>query len=104
MISSSTMETVSPHPPLYTVTTSCLPNLVEPKDTKDLPYCGRVPEHLTHTKGRTRFYTECLASPSIGYQDMHNIKMYREEVDLDLTCVVPNATYDGSDVTEDGSW
>ena len=53
----------------------------------DLPYCGHIRQALTKVEARTKYFSDCYLTPYINEED---IKHYKYEIDLTLTCVAKN--------------
>ncbi|PGH27624.1 hypothetical protein AJ80_00637 [Polytolypa hystricis UAMH7299] len=68
--------------------------------TTDLPFCGTIPEEYTTTAGKTKYFTECNISPGLATD---HIKMYKNEVDLTLTCMYVDLPDTGAGIN-DGVW
>lgn len=56
-------------------------------DTEVLPYCGYVRPKWTTVDARTKYFSDCWMGTWIQEYDM---KHYKYEIDLTLTCVAPN--------------
>ncbi|KAF2837751.1 hypothetical protein M501DRAFT_138052 [Patellaria atrata CBS 101060] len=68
--------------------------------TEDLPYCGRVREQYTRASARTKYKSECQIRPDLSLERPNSFKMYKENVDLTLTC----RASDGEEVLGDLVW
>jgi hypothetical protein len=64
-------------------------------DTEDLPFCGYIEPAWTLGTGHLKYYSDCYVAP---YMKDQPIKRYKYDINLDLTCVMPNITQRAGDI------